>query len=112
MCGITTAAVTLSLPPFCRGAYDEAYVTALGPSTACVTPCKDYRGADICGGDYAISLYRLTGVQYDTGAGVCAVKVAVFASLSWLFTQIDNNCLPLPHADDGSQPGCRKCLLC
>lgn len=46
-------------------------MTALGPSTGCVTACKDYRGADLCGGDYAISLYRLTGMQYDTGAGVC-----------------------------------------
>lgn len=53
----------------CRGAFDQAYVTALGPSTGCVNVCKDYRGADSCGGDYAISLYRLTGVEYDTGAG-------------------------------------------
>jgi hypothetical protein len=53
----------------CRGAYDQAYVTALGPSIGCTAACKEYKGADSCGGDYAISLYRLTGVQYDTGAG-------------------------------------------
>jgi hypothetical protein len=54
-----------------RGAFDEVYVTALGPSNGCVNPCKDYRGADTCGGDYAISLFRINGMQYDTGAGGC-----------------------------------------
>lgn len=44
-------------------------MTALGPSTGCTNVCKDYKGADLCGGSYAISLYRLTGVQYDTGSG-------------------------------------------
>lgn len=55
----------------CRGAHDLAYVTALGPSDACANACKVYKGADRCGGNYAISLYRLTNVQYDQGAGVC-----------------------------------------
>jgi hypothetical protein len=64
----------------CRGAYDEAYVTALGPSTGCTNACKDYRGADRCGGQYAISLYRLTGVQYDTGAGT-ALMMALCTGL-------------------------------
>lgn len=44
-------------------------MTALGPSDACTNACKSYKGADRCGGNYAISLYRLTGVQYDTGSG-------------------------------------------
>lgn len=44
-------------------------MTGLGPSNGCTNACKDYKGADRCGGQYAISLYRLTGVQYDTGAG-------------------------------------------
>lgn len=62
-----------------RGAYDEAYVTALGPSDGCVNACKDYRGADRCGGQYAISLYRLTGVAYDTGAGACCLLIMTHA---------------------------------
>ena len=55
-----------------------AYVTALGASTGCTVACKDYKGADRCGGDYAISLYRLTGVQYDTGAGGWCVLVLLW----------------------------------
>lgn len=71
------------LDGMCRGAYDEAYVTALGPSTGCTAACKEFKGADRCGGDFAISLFRLTGMQYDTGAGEIQQWHGPAALVSW-----------------------------
>ncbi len=67
--GLLMQCVVVCWVSVCRGAYDEAYVTALGPSTACTNACHEYTGADACGGQYAISLYRLDNATYDTGAG-------------------------------------------
>lgn len=88
----------------CRGAYDEAYVTALGPSTGCVNACKDYRGADRCGGEFAISLYRVTGVQYDTGAGE-QQKLGKDCCFFWI------RCL-LGCAVVASHPAMAACAVC
>lgn len=54
----------------CRGAFNYTYVTALGPSPNCTNSCRSFKGADKCGGDYAISLFNLTTVQNDMGLGV------------------------------------------
>eukprot|EP00879_Flechtneria_rotunda_P010453 GHRR01010929.1.p1 GENE.GHRR01010929.1~~GHRR01010929.1.p1 ORF type:complete len:962 (+),score=236.94 GHRR01010929.1:64-2949(+) len=53
----------------CWGAFNVSLVTANGPSNGCVNPCKPWPGADMCGGDYAISLYQIKNMTYDQGAG-------------------------------------------
>ncbi|KAF6258550.1 hypothetical protein COO60DRAFT_1701302 [Scenedesmus sp. NREL 46B-D3] len=53
----------------CWGAFNLTSVTRNGRSTACTKRCRGWPTSDMCGGDYAISLYRFPDRTYDRGIG-------------------------------------------
>ncbi|WIA21233.1 hypothetical protein OEZ85_000475 [Tetradesmus obliquus] len=67
--GLTSGEVFPDYGRQCWGAFNLTDVTRNGPSTNCTNKCRGWPTSDKCGGDYAISLYQIPNMTYDTGAG-------------------------------------------
>jgi hypothetical protein len=57
-------------------------VTRNGPSTECTSRCRGWLTSDLCGGNYAISLYQISNMTYDAGAGVFVTHLTCFKCLT------------------------------